>query len=185
VINKTSTKKRKEIMSNCNHTYYLAKCGQWEKVMNVLTTPKDKLIENDQLRANKTSSGWTILHQAVYWNRLDICKTLVEEYGAPVFPSSGGSLMDIAIQYEVLPNHLSPHRNEKIKEWLSQFRPISSHYSQGKPNIAQQEFRVQYASRVIPICINKTYYTDNKGHVLVGWHGSINPPCGMDGESMM
>lgn len=29
------------------------------------------------------------------------------------------------------------------------------------------------------------YFEDSWGRVLVGWHGTVSPPCGMDGESIL
>ena len=42
----------------------------------------------------------------------------------------------------------------------------------------------EYCGRNINITPGSTYYVDchNNNKILVGWHGSINPPCGMDGE---
>jgi hypothetical protein len=45
--------------------------------------------------------------------------------------------------------------------------------------------RVAYAGCVVTIPQGSTYYVDSFGRVLIGWSGSHNPPCGMDGESMV
>jgi hypothetical protein len=42
----------------------------------------------------------------------------------------------------------------------------------------------EYSGLNIKINPGTTYYIDchNDNKIVVGWHGSINPPCGMDGE---
>ena len=45
--------------------------------------------------------------------------------------------------------------------------------------------RVNYGGGVVNIKVGDTYYIDNSDRILVGWHGTYNPPCGMDGESML
>lgn len=44
----------------------------------------------------------------------------------------------------------------------------------------------EYFGNTININTGETYYIDNSTNkIAVGWHGSYNPPCGMDGNSLV
>jgi len=61
-------------------------------------------------------------------------------------------------------------------------RQSSSNFKEGKVQIATEDFEVYYASNVVKIKTGSTYYTNNDDNVLIGWHGTYDPPSGMDGE---
>lgn len=42
-----------------------------------------------------------------------------------------------------------------------------------------------YAGGVVRIRPGDTYYVDKAGAVLVGWHGTYDPPCDMEGYAMI
>tara|TARA_A100001011_G_C14292837_1_gene837014 strand:+ start:161 stop:295 length:135 start_codon:yes stop_codon:yes gene_type:complete len=39
------------------------------------------------------------------------------------------------------------------------------------------------SAKIIPA--GKDYYVDNRGHILIGWHGTYNPPLGMDDKPLI
>lgn len=44
----------------------------------------------------------------------------------------------------------------------------------------------EYMGTTINIPAGATYYYNNiEKKIAIGWHGSYNPPCGMDGESII
>jgi len=44
----------------------------------------------------------------------------------------------------------------------------------------------EYLGKTININTGETYYIDNSTNMIaIGWHGSYNPPCGMDGEILV
>lgn len=63
--------------------------------------------------------------------------------------------------------------------------PSSSSWSEARKRAAQTEVCVEYVGVEIKIPAGESYYVDKKGSVLVGWHGSYNPPRGMDGRSLV
>lgn len=47
-------------------------------------------------------------------------------------------------------------------------------------------FPVLYGSTVVTVRAGDAYWTDaGTGAVVVGWHGTVSPPCGMDGEPIV
>ena len=54
-----------------------------------------------------------------------------------------------------------------------------------KQNTAMNGFSASYRGGLISIPEGAWYYTDARGDVIIGWHGSYNPPMDMDGVSML
>jgi ADP-ribosylglycohydrolase len=50
--------------------------------------------------------------------------------------------------------------------------------------VCSRSFPVKHPGH-INVRAGEKYYVDAWGRVLVGWHGSVSPPCGMDGEPMV
>lgn len=63
--------------------------------------------------------------------------------------------------------------------------PSSSRFGEATSVKADHDLEVDYAGGVVRIRRGDTYYVDKAGAVLVGWHGTYSPPCGMDGEPMV
>jgi len=63
--------------------------------------------------------------------------------------------------------------------------PSSNLYDEAVRRVADHEMEVQYGGGVVHIKPFDHYYTDSAGRVLVGWHGTYNPPCGMGGDPII
>ncbi len=50
---------------------------------------------------------------------------------------------------------------------------------------AAEDFTVSYGGRALKIRQGQRYYVDDWDRVLVGWHGTHDPPRGMDDESLL
>jgi uncharacterized protein len=62
----------------------------------------------------------------------------------------------------------------------------SSHkWSDAIKKVADQNIVVQYAGSFVAIDKGDVYYEDNSGNVLIGWHGTYNPPTDMDGNTLV
>lgn len=62
--------------------------------------------------------------------------------------------------------------------------PSSQLWEGAQERRAAEAMRVTYGGGVVDIQKGARYFVDSFEHVLVGWHGSYDPPCGIDGESM-
>jgi hypothetical protein len=59
-------------------------------------------------------------------------------------------------------------------------------WSEGKRTVATCDFQVGYGGGAgVEVKKGSNIWFDSYGRVLVGWHGTHSPPCGMDGESMV
>jgi len=59
-------------------------------------------------------------------------------------------------------------------------------WSEGKKTVATCDFQVGYGGGAgVEVKKGSNIWLDSYGRVLVGWHGTHSPPCGMDGESMV
>lgn len=63
--------------------------------------------------------------------------------------------------------------------------PSSNRWSEAIESIAVSEMFVGYGGGLVRINKGKPYYKDSFNRILVGWHGTFNPPSGMDGQSMI
>ncbi len=64
--------------------------------------------------------------------------------------------------------------------------PSSSLWGEARSRHAgPRGLRVGYGGGVATVRPGDAYYVDSWGRVLVGWHGTVSPPCGMDGDPML
>jgi hypothetical protein len=63
--------------------------------------------------------------------------------------------------------------------------PSSSAWRAGVARLALYDMRVAYGGGVVAIPAGSRYYVDSFERILVGWHGTYDPPAGMDAESML
>lgn len=63
-----------------------------------------------------------------------------------------------------------------------EIRASSNAWQEAEPRRTPLGFRVAYAQAVIDVPPRSRYYVDSFERILVGWHGTFNPPCGMGGE---
>jgi len=56
----------------------------------------------------------------------------------------------------------------------------SPKWNEGKKMIAKEDMRIYYGGGKVEIRAGDKYWTDDSGKILVGWHGTVSPPLGMD-----
>lgn len=111
-------------------------------------------------------SGWTFLHQAVYWSEIRAIKMMQRAFGGPRFrdllqcrDSQGRTVESLSVPAS---------ENWSIRDKVKQRR-------------AEDNMIVYYMGRLVYINIDDVYYVDDENRVIIGWHGT-NPPRDMDGE---
>ena len=62
--------------------------------------------------------------------------------------------------------------------------PAHSAWGEAEAQEAARELKVGYGGGAVTVPGGSTYSVDSFGRTLVGWHGTISPPLGMDGEPM-
>lgn len=67
----------------------------------------------------------------------------------------------------------------------SELKPASNRWSEAIEQIATEEFKVAYAGGIVKIEKGSKFYIDDQGRILIGWHGTYNPPCDMGGNSIL
>jgi hypothetical protein len=50
---------------------------------------------------------------------------------------------------------------------------------------ANKDLQAEYLNNFITIPQGSTYYVNIENKPIIGWHGSYNPPCCMDGNSLI
>jgi len=179
-----------ELQNLIKDTYEQAKKGRWDRV---LSEWKDiPLIAFRCSRYQKESSGWTFLHQAAYFGHEIACRELIR-LGASVnrLSREGKTAADVAEEkgHNALAALLRRASQDEKSLWVSpsdpDLRPSSGRWDEANEHRATEAMIVAYAGGVVNIPVGARYFVDSFERVLVGWHGTYDPPCGMDGESML
>ncbi len=58
-------------------------------------------------------------------------------------------------------------------------------WEEARPVVSNNAERVLYRGKIIYIPPKTVFFVDKNGNVLVGWHGSVSPPLGMNGRSLV
>jgi uncharacterized protein len=148
------------------------------------------------VRRDKSPGGEYILHLAAAAGR-DDSASLCVRYGADVnAPDSTGSLasetaarhgfVDLARRLEGAALSSSWRWDVKMPAFPDPaVFPASNRWREARAVRAAFPRSFSYAGGEARIARGGVYYADSWGRGIVGWHGSTDPPCGMDGEPMI
>jgi uncharacterized protein len=168
--------------------YEEAKQGNWNKIYEA--TKQNIALAGSLARFTNPSSGWSPLHQAAYWGDQLACKWCIKHGATTNLESKDGKKpADIAREkgFNGLAQQLADAPVDK--NWQPAPDPklmaASCNWDEATKQIATQDFNVGYAGGVVNISTGEPYYTDSWDRVLIGWHGTYSPPCGMDGYPMI
>ena len=166
--------------------YLLAKSGAWDKVLAAFKA--SEALAAICSRYRKATSGWTFLHQAAFFGHEAAARALIalgaslgiqsNEGQTPADVAKGRGHQELA---ELLLNAAGSGKDLWEPSPRPELLPSSAAYKEYTARRASQPMRVAYGSAVINIPVGARYYVDSFERVLVGWHGTYNPPCDMAG----
>lgn len=170
--------------------YEQAKAGNWE---NLRADWKDcQILARRCSRFQKEGSGWTFLHQAAYFGNELACLDLIAlGADAGIVTSQGKTAAEISAErgYPALAARLQRARLDCESLWIPStdpdLRPSSNMWQEAAERWSTELILVAYAGGVVKIPKETKYYVDSLERILVGWHGSFNPPCDMDGQTLI
>ncbi len=164
--------------------YEEAKQGHWHKLLE--DWAKAPALGNRCSRYQKSGSGWTFLHQAAYFGHEAACRDLIRR----------GAAIDARTHDSRTPADVAKQKGHtKLAELLEQtcirdkelwgpptdpeVLPSSNRWDEGKSALATADIFVAYGGTLIRIPKGSRYFMDDMGRVLIGWHGTYDPPGGM------
>lgn len=161
--------------------YLRAKAGKWDKVLDGLGA--DAGLAKKAAAYVRPGSGWTFVHQAAFWGREDACRALLKRGASPSATTNDG----------LSPDAVARQRgHDQLAAWLLAFadttgatRPCSRAFDEASERRALTAFHVPYAGGLVHVRAGSRYFVDTCDCVLIGWHGSYDPPFGMDGIDLV
>jgi len=173
-----------------DEAYEMAKGGAWDKLL--LAWSEDPLFAMECAHYVKTSSHWTFLHQAAYFGNEPACRKLIQ-YGARVDAVAHDKMMpaDVArSRGHILVAELLCEAAQDIGSLWSapndaSLLPSSPRWHEAIERRATQDMFVAYGGGRVHIQSGDCYFVDSFERILVGWHGTYDPPLGMDAEPMI
>ncbi|WP_420126180.1 ankyrin repeat domain-containing protein [Longimicrobium sp.] len=179
-----------ELQTVVEQLYRLAKSGQWDHLISEWT--ESAVLANRCSRYAKPGSAWTFLHQAAHSGNERACRILISR-GASVAALTHDSRSPAHVAEQRGHHDLAALLRQASAGtdplWLPpadpDVLPSSSRWGEATEAVAQTVLFVAYAGSLVRISRGTRYFVDSFGRVLVGWHGTYNPPRGMDGYSMV
>ena len=179
-----------ELQSLIEKAYQTAKSGEWDRLLS--EWENSAVLAKRCSRYSKPGSSWSFLHQAAYFGNERACRVLIG-LGASTEAQTHDSLTPAEIAAQKGHHELATFlRNASVGRntlWSPPIDPdvlpSSNRWSEATEARASTELFVAYGGGLVRITKGSPYFTDSLDRVLVGWHGTFNPPCGMDGESML
>jgi uncharacterized protein len=169
--------------------YAWAMRGQWPDVWLALAGERE-LAAACVVHAS-VPSGWTFLHQAAHAGDEPGARTLVR-LGASVaaLSQAGETAQHVAVErgHFALAEVLAAAERGTGMLWEAPSRPdalpSSCAWDEAQERSAWRELRIAYGGSVVVIPEGARYYVDAFERALIGWHGTYDPPSGMDGEPL-
>ncbi|UDF37059.1 UNVERIFIED_ORG: hypothetical protein LHJ69_08330 [Shinella sp. XGS7] len=179
-----------ELQNTIEAAYQTAKSGNWDRLL--AEWESSPVLAKRCSRYVKPGSSWSFLHQAAYSDNEQACRLLIS-LGASTEARTHDCLTpaEVATQkgHHKLAAFLSGASTGKDTLWKPpvdpDVLPSSNQWSEATEARASAELFVAYGGGLVRVPKGSPYFTDSLARVLVGWHGTFNPPRGMDGESML
>ena len=179
-----------DLQTIVEQAYEQAKAGEWASLLSEWS--EFPILGRRCSRYQKTSSGWTFLHQAAYFGHEQACRDLIG-FGADAGTLSiqGKTAADVSADkgHTALAAFLQRALQDRDSLWAPSvdpdLRPSSNLWQEAKEHRSAESILVAYAGGIVRIPNGSRLFVDSLERVLIGWHGTFDPPCGMDGESML
>lgn len=163
--------------------------GAWGHVLDTLG--RDPAVGARAARVASEPDGRTLLHLAAAAGEEAVARALIQ-LGArtDAVDGAGATPADRAAgHHSALAQILREASRTGSGPWAPPRevgpRPASALWQGATARVADAPFDVAYGSTVVRIGAGERYFVDGFDRVLVGWHGTTDPPLGMDGESMV
>lgn len=179
-----------ELQSAIEQAYETAKSGHWDRLLSEWAA-SNTLVAGCS-RYTKPGSSWSFLHQAAYFGNQQACLALIGQ----------GASTEVLTHDSRTPAEVAEHRgHHELAAFLRNASmgrgtlwapsmdpdtlPSSNRWKEATQTQADAGLLVAYGGGLVKIAKGTPHFVDALGRVLVGWHGTFNPPRGMDGESML
>jgi hypothetical protein len=169
--------------------YTRATAGQWDEVMGAWRD--DSALARRCSRFVDAGTGWTFLHHAAFAGEESASRQLIA-LGAYANKRSreGKSASDgAALQGHADLTAMLAFASHVGHLWEPpsdpDLLPGSNLWKEAREIHVSEERRVAYGGGVVTIPAGARCYEDGFGRTLIGWHGTYDPPSGMDGDPMI
>jgi hypothetical protein len=179
-----------EFQTLIKQAYEVAKVGRWDQLL--IEWNDAPVFLNRCSRYTTPGSLWTFLHQAAYFGNEQACRTLI---------SRGSEVEAQTRDGETPANVAERRRHSDVAVMLRrastgtdslwsvptdpEVLPSSNKWDEARGAISPWDQFVAYGGGLVRVPKNTPHFVDSFHRVLVGWHGTFNPPCGMDGEPVV
>lgn len=178
-----------ELNINIERAFDSARAGNWAQVLEAWQM--DQKLARACSRYWEKSSDWTFLHLAARDGQKDVCRELIRQGANGMLHTlEMQNAAEIAWQYGHLElgNLLQRATDSMGSLWKPvhdpDLLPSSNLWEEAVERRATASMRVAYGGGVVNIPAGSRYYVDSFERTLIGWHGSYDPPSGMDGMPM-
>jgi hypothetical protein len=177
-----------DLQSFVEDAYETAKAGSWGELLEEWAN--SPVLLSRCSRFIKSGSSWTFLHQAAYFGHDRACRVLLGR-GANV----GARSKDLRTPADVATQRGHVAVGELLRAaaidelWEPSLDPdvlpSSNRWGEATQAMSNTDVYVAYGGATIKIPKGTTHFVDSLSRILVGWHGTFDPPRGMDAESLL
>ena len=164
--------------------YDLAKAGNWDRVLRAFRD--DAKLAGKCSRFRRAPSGWTFLHQAAHFGHEGPARALIRRGASlTVRSNEGETAAEVARRqgHDALSSVLEAAAQTGDHLWEpspdAELLPSSCAWDEQSERRAVNTMNVAYGGGVVVIPPGARYFVDAFDRVVIGWHGSYDPPGGM------
>lgn len=168
----------------------LALQGDWDEVLSAWNA--DPALAMACSRHRAADSGRAFLHAAAQHGNEAACREMIRWGSDAAMTDNDGNdaaALATAAGHSELAALLKRVSATSDSLWAPPttptLRPSSGLWHEASERKAESTFNVAYGGGTVTIHAGERYFVDSFERPLIGWHGSYDPPCGMDGDTML
>lgn len=173
---------------NVERAYALARSGRWDAVLESWACDRALLVACSRYR--RPGSLWTFLHQAAHFGQEPAIRVLIAA-GASTAAEGDTPAQAARRRGHFRIADLLDHAARGAEGlWQAPsdpgFLPSSSLFEEARERTANANMIIAYGGGRVSIPAGQRHHTDSFDRVLVGWHGTYDPPrtTGMEDISL-